>query len=434
MLMRLAFRAVRRRARVLCAVAALGAAAPAGAQAGAEEGAPPTTFSAPAPLTGPAAAEAPRLQTGLSIRSRIEARDLERVPGDPPMLHSEAAAAEAEVYHRMLQEGVAWFRTVLGHEGAMLLAVLDAADYPWPVPYPTPFAEWETGLIVMPRHLDSHPGFDRWGLDAESLNAALALHEAGHIIADQMGLRPALRWVDELVANAFMAAYLQTRHPELGAILAGVPPAFDDAGRLRRLLEFEALYFDMGQENYAWFQFHIARLAGFAVARVPLPELLAGIAGAFATHPQAEPDWTDIPGQIARLEAVIPGIGAQIGALADVALPEVAPGPCPERFEASPGALMAILENRDPAAVLRYHRHTIVALELMIDALGQPGGILDPSETEIREAIASGTRAPMVLEPGGVAVIRWGDLLHLEDGRCLAAPDAPSARLVWTAP
>lgn len=431
MLMRLAFRAVRRGGTVLCAVVALGAAGHARAQ----EGAPPwTALSAHAPMAEASAAEAMRFHGGLSIRSRIKARDLVHVPGDPPMLHSQAAGAEAEVYHRMLQDGVAWFRAVLDYQGEMLLAVLDAADYPWPVPYPTPFAEWASGLIVMPRQIDSHPGFDRWGLDAVSLNAALALHEAGHIIAEQMGLRPALRWLDELAANAFMAAYLQARHPELGAITAGVPPAFDDAGRLRRLLEFEALYFDMGQENYAWFQFHIARLAGFAMAQMSLPELLDGIAGAFATQPQAEPGWTDIPGQIGRLEAVIPGIGDQIGTLADVDLPEVTPGPCPESFAPPSGAELAILENRDPVAVLRYHRHGIVALALMIDALGQPGRSLDPTEAEIRAAVASGSHAPEVLAPGAAAVIRWGDLLYLEDGRCLAAPDAPGARLVWTAP
>ncbi|MCC5984041.1 MAG: hypothetical protein JJU42_06725 [Rhodobacteraceae bacterium] len=416
---------------MLCAIGVLGAAGHVRAQ----EGAPPSTaLSAHAPMAVPPAADVIRHHGALSIRSRIAARDLVRVPGNPPMLHSQGAGAEAGVYHRMLQDGVAWFRAVLGHDSEILLAVLDAADYPWPVPYPTPFAEWASGLIVMPRHLDSHPGFDRWGLEAVPLNAALALHEAGHIIAEQTGRRPALRWLDELVANAFMAAFLQARHPELAAILAGVPPAFDDAGRLRRLLEFEALYFDMGQENYAWFQFHIARLAGYAVARVPLPELLDGIAAAFATHPQTEPDWTDIPGQIARLESVIPGIGEQIGALADVALPEVTPGPCPDSLVPPAGAELAILENRDPAAVLRYHRHGIVALALMIDALGQPGRALDPTEAEIRAAVADGTHAPEVLAPGAAAVIRWGDLLYLEDGRCLVASDAPSARLVWTAP
>jgi len=400
----------------------------------AQEGAAPRpAVSAHAPLAADPASAVMPFGGALTIRSRIEARGLPMVPGDPPMLHSVGSGAEAAVYHRMLMDGVAWFREQLGYDGEMLLAVLDAHDYPYPVPWPTPFAEWASGLIVMPRHLDSHPGFDRWGLDAMTLNAALALHEAGHIISDQMGMRPALRWLDELVANSFMAAYLGVHHPELGPITAGVPPAFDDAGVLRRLIEFEALYFQMGQLNYAWFQFELARLAAFAVAQMPLPDLLEGIAGVFATHPQGASDWTAISGQIARLEALIPGIGAAIGPLGDVALPEAHPGACPDSFAPHPQGEVAILENRDPLQPLRYHRRGMVQLQIMIDALLDPGPLQTPDEAAIRAAVTAGRHTPEKVAPGAAVALRGGDHLYLEDGRCLLMPDLPAVRMVWAA-
>lgn len=103
----------------------------------------------------------------------------------------------------------------------------------------------------MPDRIDSFPGFDKWDLDPIALNAALTLHEIGHNVAFQLGIVSGNPWVNELIANVFLAGYARAEEESFAVLLNGVPPRFAEAGVLTYLHELDVLYAAVGLENYA---------------------------------------------------------------------------------------------------------------------------------------------------------------------------------------
>ena len=122
---------------------------------------------------------------------RLMALDLPVRSGIVELHYSPAAQAEAIVYADALERAVGWYRDKTGWAGHLIMAVLNADDWAkvsGNIPYPSPYAETATGLVVMPDRIDSHPGFDQWDLEPVGLNAALTFHEIGHVIASQIGI------------------------------------------------------------------------------------------------------------------------------------------------------------------------------------------------------------------------------------------------------
>ena len=113
------------------------------------------------------------------------------------------------------------------------------------------------------------------------LNADLTSHEIGHVIAWQTGIWSNSHWVNELVADIFLAGYLRAREPDDRGLLDGVPAGFDDAGKVTSLAELDLRYAGIGLENYAWFQFRLAALADFLVAGSDFAGLIEGLRAAF---------------------------------------------------------------------------------------------------------------------------------------------------------
>lgn len=260
-------------------------------------------------LTG-AAAQTPATNSG-----RVDALGLPRLEGAVTLSYSRAAEREAAVYHTELEAAVAWYRRETGWSVPVRVAVLSKADFPraTSIPYPTPHAETATGFIILADRVDEHPGFDLWDLDAVALNTAWGFHEMGHVLARDLGIASTSAWVGELIANMFMAAYVRAERPALAGFQSGLPPRFREPQRYTSLAEFDALYFGMGQQNYLWFQFEIARLADYLVARGNFPGVVAGLQREF---PAARRARESVAETFARLERIRPGVTAAAGALA----------------------------------------------------------------------------------------------------------------------
>ena len=219
-------------------------------------------------------------QDGRSDLDRLKALDLPERAGSIRLFYSPSADAEAAIYGQALEQAVAWYRDKTGWTGDVIMAVLNPEDWAkvsQAIPYPSPYADTPSGLVMMPDRIDSHPGFETWDLEPVGLNAALTFHEIGHVIAHQLGIWSGNYWINELVANAFLAAYVRAERPEYAKLLDGVPPRFTDFGRYTALTDFDDIYYAMGALNYAWFQFKIAALADYLVSGSDFAEVVGAL-------------------------------------------------------------------------------------------------------------------------------------------------------------
>jgi hypothetical protein len=251
-------------------------------------------------------------QFGATNASRVAALQLPKIERDGVILYySPGAKDEAEFYANEAAAAVAWYRRALPWKGSIAMAVLDRAGFgvATAVTYPSPHAETLTGFIIIADHVTSHPGFDLWDIDERSINSAWLFHEMGHVIAHQLGVGSANLWVNELIASVIMAGYVRAERPEFAGFQSGMPPRFAHANHFRTLAEFDTLYFAMGQLDYLWFHFYIARIADYLVSG---PDALANVVMAmlrqFPELPRRGPE--TVTQTLERLERVRPGVSA----------------------------------------------------------------------------------------------------------------------------
>lgn len=289
---------------------------------------------------------------------------------DPfPVWHSRSAEAVADEFVATMADAVAWYRTELGWDGPLGLAVLDSDDYARYAgqPYPVPYAEIASLLVVMPDSIAAFPGFERWGINDRALNTSLTFHEIGHAIANDIGLWSTSFWVDELVANVFLAAYLRATHPDDRSLLGGVPQGFADAARTTDLRTLDDLYSDVGLDNYAWFQFRLAAIADYLVADGDFRRLIAGLRAAF---PKDNPTDAVMPTPeevMRRLEALRPGVTALASdMLVRPLLPAATVRPCTNAVPPSGPRHYLDIENTR-ATPLAINIRDIVYLRVTID-------------------------------------------------------------------
>lgn len=357
------------------------------------------------------------------------------------VFHSSASEEDARSYGRTVAEAARWFRTHTAWNGPLVMAVLDAADWAELVslPYPVPHAEIIGSMVVMPKDISTFPGFGKWKLDARRLNLALTVHELGHIIMRDQGILPGNHWIDELAANVVMAAYVRAHPGQLDFILAGPPEGFSNPGPFSQLVDLDNFYAGGGLENYAWYQFRLAELAGHLAAAKPARELIAELAGAFPEPPPGIRD--TIAATLARLDAIAPGASAVVADMAgDSVAPRAAAASCEAvRESESPGVrpgTVLFVENRGTGAV----RHRIPE-KVAEDAayrvrLEHYGDGLDEAELQRRmdaaaaEALA-GEESYGRLDAGKVERVAYhaGALMEV-GGRCLLLPAEPSVLIL----
>jgi hypothetical protein len=319
--------------------------------------------------------------------------------------HSPGARAVAELHGAALAEALAWYRAMLGWQGTLTAVVLDQADWLELValPYPVPHAQRRWDLVVMPDSIARFPGFPAWDFDDRALTLALTFHEVGHLIAPQLGLASGNHWVEELVANLFLAAYDQAERPDLAAILAGVPPRFANPGPFDQLFDLDSFYAGGGLENYAWFQFRLAALAGRMVEGRGFAEVIAAMRAAFPAE-QADRRLT-LPRTLALVDKIAPGATLLVADMAgDGVLPALAPQPC--------GA-------SQPAAAAKQSAGRI---------------LFDNRGTAPLGYRAAGAPAFTLLPAGEVASLEGlaGTPVELQDGGCLTLPAGAARYSVGT--
>lgn len=354
------------------------------------------------------------------------------IEGSVPVYYSPDAEAEAKVYAETFARAVAWLREELDWHGEIAMAVLDEEYYgrvSFFVPYPIPYAD--TGgrqrLVVMPDRIDSYPGFDKWDLEPISLNAALTLHEIGHILAKQTGIWSGNHWVNELIANVFLAGYARAEAPSFAVLLDGVPPRFVDAGRITSLGELDVLYAGVGLENYAWFQFRLADIADHIVTGRAIADVVAALQAEF---PAGSAQIESTADTLERLERIAPGTAALA---ADMTGPSNLPNPgtvaCPDEPDYSEGSALVFFENHADAPLVLT---SYAAVEIGVDVAIMIGD-LDESEKNLAAAEAlSDFRFATTIEPGNrlVETPNPGEVYLIRGGDCIVVPAGPS-RFVW---
>jgi hypothetical protein len=351
--------------------------------------------------------------------------------------YSPSTAAVAGTYADALTDAVAWYRARLDWMNPVVMAVLDRDDYARVanVPYPVPYAERATGLVVMPDSIAGYPGFHRWHLDPVTLNANLTFHEIGHVIAWQTGIWSNSHWVNEFVADVFLAGYLRAEKPDDRTLLDGVPPGFEDAGKITSLTELDDRYAGVGLLNYAWFQFRLAALADFLVAGRNFAGIVDGLREAFPKQEYLSISAMPTPDEaLRRLERTAPGIAAMAHDMTGPPnSPEVVAQPCGPSPDVAEAQGEIVVENRSDRTVA-LNNPEVVRTGVEIDVMMQTELEGEAREVEIdrrmEAAMASGDYAQSV-EPGyrRSFIAGIGNQLKIVGGDCLIV-GAGSARFV----
>ncbi|MBZ5624219.1 MAG: hypothetical protein LAQ69_36800 [Acidobacteriia bacterium] len=246
--------------------------------------------------------------------ARVRALNLPILDGGVTVIYSPSAKARAQRYQAALEAAHKWYEAQLGVSVPVTLAVLDKPDWEraTSVPYPMPNAK--TGLVTVPSRMEDFPGFADMQADADILAETISFHEMGHIFADDYeGIRSRNSWVNELVPNIFAQEYICARQPGLKAFM---PRPVPDAllPRYTSLADFDYLtgVQSVPFSNYAWFQFHLNRLAFFVAQKRGLPQVVEQLKLAF---PAAQGGYLPSEEVLRRMETIAPGFTAELGLL-----------------------------------------------------------------------------------------------------------------------
>lgn len=346
-----------------------------------------------------------------------------------PVWHSPSAEREADAFVATMADAVAWYRAETNWDGQLKLAVLNAGDYARYAgqPYPVPYAEVATGLVVMPDSIAAFPGFDAWGLEDRALNTSLTFHEIGHAIARDIGLWSNSFWVDELVANVFLAGYLRAARPDDRSLLQGVPPAFREAARTTRLTDLDDLYAGVGLDNYAWFQFRLAAIADHMVEGRDFGALVEGLRAAFPISETAVGMVMPTPEEsLRRLEAIAPGTTALAVDMLG-RLPSLETVACGADDGATEAAGVVLFENAS-GEIVRIDTRDGAEFAVRLEAFGHD---IDGAEIArlTEAALATGAHG-VAIPPAHRYVLRQqtaGTQLYIAGGDCLIVPEGAAA-------
>jgi hypothetical protein len=365
--------------------------------------------------------------------SRLQALSLPKTEGAFTLYYSPSAKDEAEIYAATLERAFAWYRARIEWPRPIVMAVLNAEDWAKVskrIPYPSPFAELASDLVLMPDRIDSHAGFDKWDLEPVGLNAALTFHEIGHVIANQIGLWSDSYWVNELVANIFLAGYVTAERPDFAKLLDGVPPRFTDFGRYTALRDFDYIYYAMGPLNYAWFQFRLAAIARFMVEGANFGSLIGALKEAW---PASQQYLQNVESAVTTLDGIRPGVaGLATDLLGESRLPLIGTQPCGPS-KGSGNGVMLVIENRSDKPIRVQSPSDVefyAGLALMTGEI--------ETEAEMKaliEAARRDGRYATTLEPGTTLLNPMapaGDEWQIIGGDCFVVPDEAGARFVWT--
>ena len=328
----------------------------------------------------------------LSVLRKLNLPELQ---GSVAVIYVPTARRRAVEYQRTLEDAHAWFERELGMEISLNLAVLDQKTYPklkgfaWPLPYSDP-DELNPNVIVLPSRIE-----DLIGPEPQSRTPGeyITYHEDGHEFAYASKIGSGNEWVNELVANLFMAAYIDARRPDLTFVLKG--PPVDQHPRYTSLADLDYVYADgVGFQNYVWFQWQLQRIANFLVADQSFSIV---IEKARTEFPANAPKQESVEQVVARLDRIRPGVGEMLGSLAGpTSLSTIVPRSCSQPAERAGGSVVAVRNES-----------------------GRPLAVVGPD--------GNSTIAP---EGWGSFELKPGELLKLPNGRCIFSQGESALALV----
>ena len=280
--------------------------------------------------------------------ARLRKLNLPELPGSVPTIYAPVTKQRAIKYQRSLESAHAWFEQQLGVKVPIFLAVVDQeiypklANIPWPFPYSDPDG-LNPNLIVFPTRIE-----DLIGPEPQSKTPGeyITYHEDGHEFAYALRIESANPWVDELVANIFMAAYIDAKRPDLNFVLKG-PPASEHP-RYTSLADLDYVYAQgVGFKNYVWFQWQLQRIADFLVRG----QSFSGVIGKLRTEfPSARQKQETLVQVMAHLDRIRPGLRAMLGSVSGpTTLPLVLPSPCTKSAVHNTGQSVVAVRNESGA-------------------------------------------------------------------------------------
>jgi hypothetical protein len=213
-----------------------------------------------------------------------------------------------------------------------------------------PMSYANSGLVLLPSRLEDLTSLRPPGVDFALTAEAVAFHEAGHIFAHSLKIDGG-GFVNELVANIFMAAFIRAARPDLRFLLQG-PFATAITPRYTSGADLVYLRAGVGADNYFWFQSRLHVLADFCVKRGSFASVIENLRRAFPGGPQY---MLQIGDTIARLDTLFPGFHARAGELASPStIRPIVPAVCPPRSTTYPDAprQMMVVRNNTPSPLV----------------------------------------------------------------------------------
>jgi hypothetical protein len=267
---------------------------------------------------------------------------LEELPGSVPTWYVPSVRQRAQEYQQSVQPALAWFEEQLHLKMPMDLAVLDHDSYdkikagPWPLPYAMPSFNY----LVLPGHIEELLGPEP---KAKSPGEYITYHESGHVFAYRLGIDSGNAFVSELVANIFMAGYVHAKRPDLTWVLEGPNPS--EHPRYTSLADLDYVYSGVGPANYAWFQWHLQRMAGYLTTGQDFSSVIDKLKYQF---PAAKKRQETLAQVIAHLNQIRPGLEESLGTLAaPTTLARIEPSTCPKSKPQSAGKESIIAVRND---------------------------------------------------------------------------------------
>ncbi|HWX23401.1 MAG TPA: hypothetical protein VN083_00100, partial [Vicinamibacteria bacterium] len=258
--------------------------------------------------------------------------------------------ARALRYRKTLVACQEWYDQQVSAHVDFTLAVLNRPDWEkfTDDPYPMPASySWPPPMVILPARFEDFPNSAAFTDDVELLVENISCHEAGHIYTYKLEMDPDDTFLAELYANLFMVSFVRARRPDMLSFLQG-PPANLKPQRYTSLEDLQYLAGDVGMTNYGWFQFQVYHLSDLLLKDKPLPALLRELKSAFR-DPTARP-FSDLA---ARLEAIHPGLGAEMGSLwKPTTLPDAHPDPCSEPARSGKDSVLVVQNSSAKAVAL----------------------------------------------------------------------------------
>lgn len=288
----------------------------------------------PAPA-GPSGRSASEFEPGRA--QRVRALHDPCLQGEVRTCYTPGYAAHARQLQRFLRGELHYVRHELGVSVPLSLAVLDERQWPQverQLPYPIPSvtddppvalvaANWAAARGFLPkpegvsqaiRNEVSARGLS-WQQATFQAGDLLSGHELGHAVVDIYGIVPGTHWLNELLANYVLLAYLAAQQPKQSWLIDVVQAGnqLDRTQPYVSLEDFEARYLqilegDNESNNYGWYQGHFIQL----VQQIYPVKGLAFLKEVRAAFPPGEAPRLQLGNDetLRRVEKIYPGVAA----------------------------------------------------------------------------------------------------------------------------